>query len=125
MELKERNIVVAIILSLVTCGIYAIVWFIMITDEVKEVSGDQEMQSGGMAFLLTLVTCGIYGFFWAYQVGKATEKIQTKIGKQSSDTSILYIILYAVGLSIVIYALSQNELNEYYRISAGGVREQA
>lgn len=125
MKTKERNIVVAIILSLVTCGIYAIYWFIVVTDEIKEASGDQEMQSGGIAFLLTLITCGIYGFFWAYQVGKASEKLQTKIDKQPSDTSILYIILYAIGLSIVIYALAQNDLNEYYRISAGGVREQA
>ena len=123
--MKERNIAVAIILSFVTCGIYAIIWFIELTDELKAVSGDQDMQSGVIAFLLTLVTCGIYGFFWAYQIGKASETIKTKLDKQTNEISILYIILYALGLSIVIYALSQNDLNEYISISSGGVREQA
>ena len=33
--MKERNIAVAIILSIITCGIYGIYWFIMITNEAK------------------------------------------------------------------------------------------
>ena len=53
---KEKNIVTNIILSIVTCGIYGIVWFIQMTDDARDVSGDSTL-SGGKAFLLTLVTC--------------------------------------------------------------------
>ena len=52
---QKRDIVVAIILSLVTCGIYGIYWFIVMTDDVKTASGDTQLASGGVAFLLTLV----------------------------------------------------------------------
>ena len=68
---EEKNIVVNVLLSLVTCGIFGIIWFIQLTDDAKEFSGDESMQSGAMAFVLTLVTCGIYGFYWAYKMGKS------------------------------------------------------
>lgn len=67
--IQKRNIVTCILLSLVTCGIYGIVWFINMTDDVAYLSEDPEM-SGGKAFLFTLITCGIYSFFWAYKMGK-------------------------------------------------------
>lgn len=68
--MKERNIAVAIVLTIVTCGIYGIYWFIVLTDDTRLASGDQQAPSGGIAFLLTLITCGIYGIYWAYKMGK-------------------------------------------------------
>ena len=47
--LKEKNIAVAIILSLVTCGIYGIVWFINLTDDAAYINEDRSF-SGGKAF---------------------------------------------------------------------------
>lgn len=118
--MKERNLVTAIILSLVTCGIYGIIWFIGMTDDAKYVSEDTQMQSGGLAFVLTLVTCGIYGFYWAYKMGKMIEQAQTKRGLVAKDNSILYIVLMIFGLGIVDYALMQNDLNDIIRHDAGG-----
>lgn len=60
--MTQRNIAVSIILTLCTCGIYGIVWFIMLNDEVRNASKDYGMPTGGVAFLLTLVTCGITAF---------------------------------------------------------------
>lgn len=108
--IKERNIVVCILLSIITCGIYGIVWFISLTDDMRYVSGDQSL-SGGMAFLLTLVTCGIYGYFWAYKMGKATAVAKANRGLPGDDNSILYLILQFLGLGIVIYCIAQNDLN--------------
>ncbi len=61
--IQKRSIGLAIIFSILTCGIYSIYWFIKLTDEASYLSGDDSM-SGGKAFLLTIVTCGIYFFFW-------------------------------------------------------------
>lgn len=33
--MRERNIAVAIILTIVTCGIYGIYWFIVLTDDAR------------------------------------------------------------------------------------------
>lgn len=110
--MKERNIAVAIILSIVTCGIYGIYWFIVLTDDARLASGDQQAPSGGIAFLLTLVTCGIYGIYWAYKMGKTLVMAKQKAGLNVEDNSVLYLILQLFGLGIVNYALMQNELNQ-------------
>ena len=113
MKLKERNIGVAIILTLVTCGIYGIYWFIAITDDARLASGDTQAPSGGIAFLLTLVTCGIYGIYWAYKMGKTIMMAKQKANLPAEDNSVLYLILQFVGLGIINYALMQNELNQF------------
>ena len=110
--MTERNIVTSIILTIVTCGIYGIYWFIVLTDDVKKDADDQEFSSVALAFVLTLVTCGIYGLYWAYKMGQLTAKAQEKHGLPVTDNSVLYLILDIFGLSIVVYALVQVELNK-------------
>ena len=43
--MKQRNIVVCILLSLVTCGIYGIYWMIVLNDETNALSGRQGTRS--------------------------------------------------------------------------------
>ena len=119
---EEKNIVLAIVLTFVTCGIYGIIWFIQMTDDAKEYSGDTQMASGGMAFLFTLITCGIYGIYWAYKMGKLMETAQSANGLTAKDNSVLYLVLELVGLGIVNYCLIQNDLNEITRKKAGGAQ---
>lgn len=116
---KERNIFVSIILSFITCGIYSIYWFIVMTDEARAASRDESAPSGGMAFLLTLVTCGIYGIYWAYKMGKTLMIAKTNNGMLASDNSVLYLILQLLSFGLIGYALMQNELNEIARKGAG------
>lgn len=113
--MTERNIAVAIILSIVTCGIYAIYWFIVLTDDAKRHSEDTNMLSGGISFLLALITCGIYGFYWAYRMGQIIAVAQEKNGVTVRDNSILYLILQIFNLGIINFALMQNDLNEITR----------
>ncbi len=65
-----------------------------------------------ISIILSIVTCGIYGFYWNYKMGELVKAAQTKRGLTVKDNSILYIILYAIGLEIVVYALLQSDLNE-------------
>ena len=96
---------------MITCGIYAIYWFIVLTDEINTLS-DNKGFSGGVSFLLSLVTCGIYSYFWAYDMGKRINAYNTQRNLATSDNSILYIILQIFGLGIVNYCLMQNDLNK-------------
>ncbi|MDR7855474.1 DUF4234 domain-containing protein [Tissierella sp.] len=108
--LQKRNIGLAIIFSLLTCGLYSIYWFIKLTDEASYLSGDRST-SGGMAFLLTIVTCGIYFFFWNYKMGKLIYQAQDRSGIRAQDNSILYLILAIFQLGIVSYCIMQSEIN--------------
>lgn len=110
--MKERNIALCIVLSVITCGIYGIYWFVLLTDEVKEVSGDDKSASGGMAFLFTLISCGIYGIYWAYKRGENIDEAKRQRGMEGGNTAIVYLLLSIFGFGIIAYALMQNELNK-------------
>ena len=108
--IAKRNIVTCIVLSIVTCGLYGIYWFIVMTDDVRTLSGDERL-SGGKAFLFTLITCGIYSFYWCYLMAKALASVKVKRGLTAEDNTVLYIILQIFGLGIVNYCLIQNDIN--------------
>jgi len=111
---QERNIVTCVILSLVTCGIYGLIWFINMANDVNTVcQDDKSSQSGGMVLLLTIVTCGIYGWIWIYQVGKRLAEAGQKHGVQIADNSVMYLVLDLFGLGIVDYCLIQSDLNKF------------
>lgn len=109
--IKERNIAVCIILTIVTCGIYGIYWFVCLNNDANTASNTFGT-SGGVAFLLTLVTCSIYGIYWAFKQGEKIDAAKRSRGIESSNTGVIYLILYIFGLGIVAYALMQNELNK-------------
>lgn len=110
--IQQRSIPVCIILSIVTCGIYGIYWFICLANDTNTVSGEQNATSGGIAYLLGLVTCGIYFWYWAFKQGEKIDAAKNSRGMASSNSGILYLILCLFGLSIVAWALMQNELNK-------------
>lgn len=106
--IQNRNIAVAVILSIVTCGIYGLYWLVKLNDEINQLSGDYTAASGGMVLLLTLVTCGIYGWYWMYKMGEKCDQIKGVNG----NSGILYLIMGIVGLSIVSYCLMQDTINK-------------
>ncbi len=110
--MKQRNIAVCIILSIVTCGIYGIYWYITLTNDTNTLSGEEGATSGGMVFLLTLITCNIYGIYWAYKQGERIDNAKKARGMESSNSGILYLILTVFGLGAIAWALMQSEINK-------------
>lgn len=110
--ITKRDIVVAIILTFVTCGIYGIYWFIVMTDDVNSLS-DEKMASGGTAFLYSILTCGIYALYWNYKVGQKMAEAGKKYNKPINDNSVLYLVLSIFGLGLVNYCLIQSDLNRF------------
>ena len=110
--MPNRSIPMAIILSLVTCGVYLLYWFVVMTDEANSVS-DETATGGALSLIFTLITCGLYGIYWHYQMGKKLYDAGVKNNVAISDNSVLYLILSLFGLGIVNYCLIQNDLNKF------------
>ena len=110
--MKQRSIIVCILLTLVTCGLYEIYWMVVLNDETNSLSG-RSGTSGIIVLILTLVTCGIYGLYWMYQMGVAVETIHDQHGEPHGSAPVAYLLLGLFGLGIVSYALLQNELNKH------------
>ena len=111
-NIEKRDIVKAVIFTIITLGIYGIYWFVKLTDDSNTLSGDPNQTPGITAFLLTLVTCGIYGIYWSYKKGEIIDRYMASKGMQGSNNAVLYLVLSIVGLSIVVYVLLQSELNK-------------
>lgn len=109
--IKKRSVALAIILSLVTCGVYWIYWFVVLTNEMNKASGKENETSGGVALLLSFVTCGIYDIYWFYKMCQKRAIIENR--KPSKG---LWVFLAIIGfripfISMVLYGLLQSSLN--------------
>lgn len=111
--IENRNIALCIIFSFITCGIYMFYWMYTMTEDTNSLSGDPYATSGGVVILLSIVTCGIYALYWLYKRGEILDQAKMRRGMPAGNSGILYLILSIVGLSIISYALIQNELNNF------------
>lgn len=105
MEIKSRNIVTCIILSIVTCGIYGIYWVICLAREAVAVKDSSDSAVLEIVLMLFLPFVGFYLAEQKLTAGCAEKGIPHK------DNSVLYLILGLVGLGIVNYCMMQNDLN--------------
>ena len=107
----NRNIALCIILSIITCGIYTLYWIFVANDELNSISGDQDGTSGGLVLLFIIITCGIYGWYWNYKMGEKVDTIKNRMGIQSANSSVIFLLLDIFGLGIVSLALMQDTIN--------------
>ena len=110
-----RSIALCIILSIVTCGIYSLIWFYQLNEDTRNLTKNYEGQTSGIALLLAMVTCGIYQLFWMYKQGEKIDRYKASFGVPGGSNGILYLVLSLFGLSIVSMALMQDELNKMPR----------
>lgn len=116
--MKERDIVMCVILTIITCGIYGIYWFVCLTDDSLEITNEQGT-SGITAVLLVIITCGLYSLYWAYKMGERLDSEQERrgMGYGKSYSGVLYLILDLVGFPIITWVLAQSEINKLSRQS--------
>lgn len=111
MFISKRDLVLNIILTIVTCGIWGIIWEVQIADDIKLLTGEEGLVSGIVLVLLSLVTCGIYFIFWVYNAANKLELVKAGYGLPTESKGLVYVVLSIFGFSIVALALMQNDLN--------------
>ena len=102
----KKSIVVCIILSIVTCGIYALYWMTCINNIACRLNPKEWNTDGFLVVLFSIITCGIYGVYWAYKMGQRC----AGLGGEASG-GILYLILALFGFQIINLALFQDVIN--------------
>lgn len=106
MNIKQRNIVVAILLTIITCGIYGIYWIIVMTRDAVSVKDPADNAILEIVLMLFLPFLGFFLTEKKFAEGCAERGIEHK------DNSILYLILGLFGLGIVNFCMMQNDLNK-------------
>ena len=111
--MENRSLVLNVVLSIITCGIYALYWFYTIARDFENAQTyNRVATTAGVTLLLDIVTCGIYGIYAYYKWGQATPELFARYGRTSEDKSVLYLVLAILGLQIVNMCLIQSDLNQ-------------
>ncbi len=112
-QIEKRSILLAVVLSIVTCALYCLYWVYKVTNEAHAAAGRKTTASGGMVLLYSFITFGIYTFYWFYKMGETVNEAKDRYGiPHDSNGPILYPILSVFGLGIVSLALIQDGLNQ-------------
>jgi len=109
--IPSRNIVLYVILTFLTCGIFGLFWFCTLNDDTNRISNHPEAPGGITALLLSFITCGIYSFFWYYAMGDRIDEAKQARGLPGGSSAALYLILSILGLAFVANIIQQSELN--------------
>lgn len=112
--MQNRNIVLYIILSFVTCGIFSFVWYYQLARDFESQQPPLQNSlptSAAVTLLLYIVTCGLYGIYVAYIWGKATPELFARYGRTADDRSLIYLLLAIFKLDIVTMCVIQNDIN--------------
>jgi hypothetical protein len=113
-ENAEVGIPLAIVLWLVTCGIYGLVWQNKIFETTNQLLGEDKF-SFWPWLGLSIITCGIYNFYAQYQLGEALNQALIKEGRPpNTSLSALALILSIFGLLVIVHAIEQAEINKLY-----------
>ncbi len=113
MNIKQRNVVVSVILSLVTCGIYSIYWVVVMALDAVKI---KDPSDSGTLEIVLMILLPFLGFFLTEK--KLAEGCQER-GIEHSDKSIVYLILGLFCGNLINSILMQIDLNE---ISASNVQ---
>lgn len=123
--IQKRNPGTALLLSIVTCGIYAIYWEISLVNDFNTITKKNGATSGGMVFLLSLLTCGIYYWYWVYQAGQAIDDVRVNNGLAPSNKAVVNLICAILGLGIISTMLIQTDVNELITLAENKTAEQS
>ncbi len=106
--MKNRNIVLSLILTVFTFGIYGIYWMAVVNNDANKLADSDFQTDGFVVILLTFITLGFYSIYWAYKQGENYDIIRRK---PNSDGNILFLVFQIFGIGIAIVILLQLEIN--------------
>ncbi|MDO5014663.1 MAG: DUF4234 domain-containing protein [Clostridia bacterium] len=105
-EIKKRDIVLNVILSIVTFGIYGIYWAYTLATESSR--ADDENESTVVIVLLMLLVPFVGVYFCEKKLVSACEKI----GMKHEDMSLILLLISILGFPIVGFIILQDTLNK-------------
>ena len=105
----KRGIGLAVVLTIVTCGIYLYYWLYQLLSTLYRLNNRQS--SAGLDLILSLITCGIYTIYLGYKMGKLESEAYQANGLPFKDDSVLYLILAIFGLTVINLAIIQSGIN--------------
>lgn len=110
----KKSIVLYILLSLITCGIWDLVWYYQLAKDINTLAERQNRPKGCdpvMTVLLEIVTCSLYRFYYFWKEGTTLAQI-SRPGYPNTDQSLLLTLLGFI-CPMASLAIMQDQVNSY------------
>ena len=110
----RRSIVVGILVTLITCGIYGLYW------QYKQMATlnawmRRDEYSFWLWFFLSIITCGIFGIYYEYKMANGINKVQTGNDMVfDSNLPVICVLLAIFGIGIASLAIQKYQINRLY-----------
>ena len=118
--MKRYNWITCLILSVVTCGIYQLIFWYKLAkqhNEMAEQVGAKKIMGFVGVFLLSFVTCGIFPLVWYFQYAKQQIALAEAKGVALAPTSnpiVLWLITFVPIYSFYAICDNHNKLCDAY-----------
>ncbi len=98
----DRSLLTYILLSIITCGIYAYYFIYKMAHDVNcACEGDGEQTSGLVAFIvLSVITCGLYSAWWEYKLGNRLASNAPRYGLFFPETGTTVLMWRIIGVCL-------------------------
>ncbi len=106
----RRNVGSCIILTIMTCGIFGIIWLVKICKDLGRLHGD-ENPVGSEVLLYLFVP--FYSVYWAYAKGKQMYEDSKKRGGNLTDRKYIYLFMNLMFMQLFTLGFIQTQLNMY------------
>ncbi|MCL1862227.1 MAG: DUF4234 domain-containing protein [Defluviitaleaceae bacterium] len=115
----RREGITVIILSIVTCGIYALYWYYVTMEDINRATGEQRINSA--LLLVGIICCAPIAWYVLYQMDKNVARLSAESGTHYKENFILWLLLSlvaGVGVFVAMFQIS-GALNEIWAKRAG------
>lgn len=106
----RRNVGSCIILTIMTGGIFGIIWLVKICKDLGRLHGD-ENPVGSEVLLFLLVP--FYSVYWGYDKGKQMFEDSQKRGGNLTDRKYIYLFMNLMFMQLFTLGFIQTQLNMY------------
>ena len=113
-----RSIVLGIILSILTCGIYYLYWQYKQMETLNAWLGREEYNFW-LWLVLFILTCSIFELYYEYKMAKGINEIQENNNlRVNGDLALICVLISIFSLGLAATAIQQWEVNKFYGESA-------
>ena len=106
----RRNVGSCIILTIMTGGIFGIIWLVKICKDLGRLHGD-ENPVGSEVLMYLLVP--FYSVYWGYEKGKQMFEDSQKRGGNLTDRKYIYLFMNLMFMQLFTLGFIQTQLNTY------------
>ena len=96
--MRKRSIPLSVFLTVITFGIYGIVWWFKVTEETIQELKYESIDSAPLNLLYLIISFGLYCFWWNYKISTYLSTIERRHNVEPDFWALLMSLTFGIIL---------------------------